>query len=153
MPIFEWFRFKLRCIFWLLMSGGFYPFYALYWNLMKLWFNLMNLIFSVFFDFKQIIFWILFSWVINQILVKLLGLNFGITFYHWLKFCGFGRFVIDLDITFGKLENFIASLHIKICQKHFSFINDAVFLIFDFIYESFTLINNVFVFLCLVNKK
>lgn len=153
MPILEWFRFKMRCILWLLMFQGFYPLYALNWNLMKFMLSLMYLIFCVFINFKQIIFWILFPWVINQILVKLLRLNFGITFYYRLNFCGFRRFVIDLDITFCKLENFIIRLHIKICQKHLGFINDAIFLIFDFIYESLTLINNVFISLWLINKK
>lgn len=153
MPIFEWFLFKLRCILWLLMFQGFYPLYALNWNLMKFMLSLMYLIFRVFFDFKQIIFRILFPWVINQILVKLLRLNFGIVFYDRLNFCGFRRFVIDLDITFGKLENFIIRLHIEICQKHLGFINYAIFLIFDFIYKSLTLINNVFIFLWLVDKE
>jgi len=59
-PIFEWFRFKMRCILWFLMFYSFLPSYALYLYLIKFWFSLMHLVFSVFFDFEQIIFRILF---------------------------------------------------------------------------------------------
>lgn len=143
----------MRCILWFLMFYSFLPSYALYLYLIEFWFSLMHLVFSVFFDFEQIIFRILFPWVVNQILVKFLHLNFGITFWDWLIFCDFRWFVVDLDIIFSKLENFIVSFHIKIGQKYLSFINNAVFLTFDLIDKSFTLENYIFFFLWLVNKE
>lgn len=116
-------------------------------------FLLLHWVIHVKLTLQQVIFWMFFARIKNQIILLLwificnLLLCFG-----WLWFWSFRRFVKELNENLHKIENFITCFHVDICEEYFSFSNDTVFLRFHFIDELLPLNDNIFLFFGLINE-